>query len=68
MEALATNFEGSWLKKQYPGYFESIVYFPVEQAADGIHFSGDYAEQANYNEKIRLMLNQSKLMESLVLK
>lgn len=67
MDALEVKFADTWLKQHYPDYFENIVYFPAKQAADGIHFSGDYAQQANYNEKIQLMLNKSELLETLVL-
>lgn len=67
MDVLEVKFADSWLKQYYPDYFENIVYFPDKQAADGIHFSGDYAQQANYNEKIQLMLNKSELLETLVL-
>lgn len=67
MDILEKLYADTWLGQYYPDYFEKILYFPDEQAADGIHFSGDYAQQADYNEKLRLMLEGSELMEKLIL-
>lgn len=66
MANLDAGLEGTWLKEHFPDYFKNIVYFPTEQANDGVHFSGEYAEQKNFNMWIRKILNGSNLLDVLI--
>lgn len=48
-----------------PDFYQSIYYFPAEEAEDGAHFSGDYANQEHFNETIKRMFEGEELVEML---
>lgn len=68
MENLADIFIKSKIYSLNPHFLDMIYYFPAEQAADGAHFSGDYANQECYNDKISAMFAEYELLDMLRLK
>ena len=58
-------YSGTWLEEHFPEFFSKIVYFPREQAADGTHFSEEYATQEHFNEWIRIIFRESELLDTL---
>lgn len=46
-------FEKSKIHEINPEYLDMVIYYPAEQAEDGTHFSGKYANQENYTKYIR---------------
>lgn len=65
MEELIPQFMESEIYPINPSFFEQIYYFPAEQAADGAHFSGDYANQECYNDIISVAFDGDELLEML---
>lgn len=65
VQELEDTYDSSLLSSVMPEYFDSIYYYAEEQAADGVHFSGDYANQQHYNEIIRQMYANTDLLETL---
>ena len=53
VEMLKESFVNSKTYRINPKYFDMVHYFPAEQAPDGRHFAGAYANQEAYNEKIQ---------------
>lgn len=62
---LAKEYSISPLMEMFPEYLNQIKYYPAEQFGDGLHFSGDYANQQQYNKKIWEIYGESGLMEFL---
>lgn len=58
------QYKESVLYEYFPDFMENIYFFPVEEAADGVHFSGDYANQEHYNEMIKEMYTGTPLGEA----
>ena len=61
IEAMKREYEETELYQIFPDFMDNIYYYPVEQAADGVHFSGDYANQEFYNEIIQKMYKGTAL-------
>lgn len=68
INSVENGYYDTWLGECFPDFFEKIYYFPDEQAEDGVHFSGEYAEQKKYNDWIRKICEGSELLNSLKLK
>lgn len=64
-EGIKQDYETSKLEEIFPNYFDSILYYPDVETADGTHFSGDYANQMEYNKKISIALSGTELLEKL---
>lgn len=67
VKELQDDYDNTWMKTQFPNYFDNILFFPDEQSADGTHFSGEYESQTHYNEKISKILADTKLLDNLKL-
>lgn len=67
MEELKKEASGSEIIKIAPDFFDRIVYYPDEEAADRTHFSGKYANQMCYNDKIVKILDGEDILDSLIL-
>lgn len=65
IEDLDASFKESKIYSLNPAFLDMAYYFPAEQAADGAHFSGDYANQKCYNEKISAMFEGYELLDML---
>lgn len=63
MKELSKEYEKTWMYTKFPNYFEEIVFYPDEQARDGVHFGGEYATQEEYNLKIKEMIAGKELEE-----
>ena len=61
MKTFREQYKETTLYDIFPDFLENLTYFPPEEAADGVHFSGDYANQSCYNEKIDQMLSDKEL-------
>ena len=48
-----------------PQFFDDIYFYPAEQAADGFHFSGEYANREHFNSIINEMLKDTELQHML---
>lgn len=59
LELFAASEEGHY----FPDYGKEPVYYPEEEAADGTHFSGEYASQDHYNRLIKRMCLPGSLEE-----
>lgn len=55
IEGMKKQYSETELYQLFPEFMENIYFYPLEQAADGVHFSGDYANQEHYNELIEEM-------------
>lgn len=64
-DRLGPAFEQSGFSEYFPDYIDGIRYYPEEQFADGVHFGGEWANQAAYNEKIKEMYQGEKLLKDL---
>lgn len=67
VEALKEKYANSKTYEINPDFLNAIQFYPADQANDGVHFSGDYANQKEYNNKIRQMYSGDVLMEYLIL-
>ena len=65
ISSVEDGYHDTWLGRTFPEFFEKVFYFPDEQAQDGVHFSGEFAEQKKYNEWIRKICEGSELLNSL---
>lgn len=65
VQELESLYDSSMLSSFASDFFDMIYYFDEEQAADGVHFSGEYADQKHYNELIRQMYSDTGLLETL---
>lgn len=65
IENLVPLFMESGIYPINPSFLERIYYFPAEQAADGAHFSGEYANQECYNDIISIAFAEYELSEQL---
>ena len=68
VRGLLGDFQTSQICKINPEYMNEIYYYPADQSGDGSHFRGEYANQNEYNEKIRLMYGGMELYELIRLK
>lgn len=66
-DSFKESFEESETRNINPEYYDMVMYYPAEQAADGEHFSGEYASQEHYNDIIREAYAQTDLLDSLKL-
>lgn len=66
MSELSKEYEKTWMYTMFPNYFEEILYYPDEEARDGIHFGGEYATQEQHNIKIKLMIEGKELRDKLL--
>ncbi len=66
-ETFRESYEKSVIYDINPEFFDMIIYYPAEQAADGEHFSGEYANQNHYNEIIKEAYAQTGLLDRLKL-
>lgn len=57
------DFEGTIIDEINPGFFDNILYYDSNEASDNVHFSGEYANQAHFNEMIRKMLEGERLLD-----
>ncbi len=64
---LSAEYEGTWMSRQYPDYFNNIYYYPDEWAEDLSHFSGEYAERDALNETIKKAYPDTVLLEKISL-
>ena len=62
---LDSSYGESSIYEINPDFYQSIYFFPAEEAEDGAHFSGDYANQEHYNETIKQMFKGNELVEML---
>lgn len=60
-DELRSEYEQTSLYYYFPNYFDEVYYYPAEQAIDGVHFSGEYATQEIYNEKIQVLIKDTNL-------
>lgn len=67
VKELQDDYDNTWMKTQFPDYFDNILFFPDEQSADGTHFSGEYESQTHCNEKISKIFADTKLLNHLKL-
>lgn len=67
IEVMKREYEETELYQIFPDFMDNIYFYPVEQAADGVHFSGDYANQEFYNELIKKMYTGTALGEAVKL-
>lgn len=65
VNGLLADFKSSEISEINPKYMDGIYYYPAEQTGDGSHFRGEWANQEEYNKKIRVMFNNTKLSELL---
>lgn len=65
IENLTASFMESKICALNPSFLDMAYYFPAEQAADGAHFSGDYANQECYNHIISTMFEGYELLDML---
>lgn len=65
MEEMEEEYKNTWLNTVFSEFFNNILYYPAEQAADKTHFSGEYATQECYNEKIKIIFAGSELINQL---
>lgn len=63
MENIKEEYKETWLYTQFPDYLEEVLYYPDEEARDGVHFGGEYATQECYNEKIKKIFKETKFLE-----
>lgn len=61
-EDIENDYRSSKLYGLFPDYFDYVLYYPDVEAADGTHFSGDYATQMEYNRKINIILEGTELL------
>ena len=54
-EAFREMYGSSQMHEIFPDYPDEVYYYPAEQAADGVHFSGDYALRESLNEKVAII-------------
>ena len=59
------EFVNSAIYSINPRFFEEIYYYPAEQAADGFHFSGEYANREHFNSVIREVIKDTELQKML---
>ncbi len=66
------NMQGAYgasnVSRINPHFLDDVYFFHKEEAADDRHFSGDHADQENYNIMIDKLYRDSGLAEALVLK
>ncbi len=60
-ERALTGFRENGFDKFFPDYEAAVVYYPDDQFRDGVHFGGEYDNQASFNEKIRQLGDESLL-------
>ncbi len=65
IRAREAEWEETRLAEIFPGYFKDILFFPQEQAADGTHFSGEFAKQQIYNQWIVKIFGDTGLLQDL---
>lgn len=65
VESLNDVFMESKTYNINPRFIEMVQYYPAEQSGDGIHFSGDYANQDVFNEKIKQVYSNEALLNYL---
>lgn len=65
IDSLEEAFAESEIYRLNPNYLNMVYYYSADQAADGTHFSGDYANQKCYNEKIMSIFVDRELLEML---
>lgn len=51
----------------FADYFDTLVFYPEEQFADGIHFGGEYDCQGHFNDLIEEMYQEQGYLRDLVL-
>lgn len=68
IKSMEKDYNNTWLYSHFPEYFEKILVYPDEQTSDGVHFSGKYASQDFYNEKISVIFAASELLDYLQMK
>ena len=68
IKSMEKDYNNTWLYSHFPEYFEKILVYPDEQTSDGVHFSGEYASQDFYNEKISVIFAASELLDYLQMK
>jgi len=64
-ENLQEPFRNSKTYNINPRFLDMVLIYPAEQAADSVHFSGDYANQAEYNKKMNYMYSGELILEYL---
>lgn len=65
IENMKEEYTKTWLYTKFPDYLDKVLFYPDEQARDGVHFGGDYASQKYYNEKIKIIFEGAQLLEKL---
>lgn len=68
IEASKADYMNTWLYTVFPEFLEEVVYYSNEETEDGVHFAGEFAVQENYNEKLRIILVDSSLLQELQFK
>ena len=64
---ITKEFENSALYNINPNFLDNVVYYPTNESNDQVHFSGIYASQEYYNEKINRMYSDTSLLSTLKL-
>ena len=64
-ENMKEEYAKTWLYTKFPDYLDRVLFYPDEQARDGVHFGGEYASAEYYNEKIGKIFEGSELLEKL---
>ena len=59
------EFKHSELYNINPNFLNNIMYYPVNESKDQVHFSGIYASQEYYNEKIKHLYSDTTLLSEL---
>lgn len=65
IENMKEQYAETWLYTKFPDYLDKVLFYPDEQARDGVHFGGEYASQEYYDEKIKKIFEGSQLLEEL---
>ena len=65
--SLLNDFSQSKIYEINPDYMDMVYYFPVEEANDTTHFSGEYANQEHFNSIIRQMFEGLEILDMLKL-
>ena len=65
IETMKEEYAKTWLYTKFPDYLNKVLFYPDEQARDGVHFGGEYASQEYYDEKIKEIFEGSQLLAEL---
>ena len=65
VQALRSDFEKSKIREINPDYLDMVTYYPAEQARDGTHFTGKYANDDYYDRLIKDIYAGTELCDML---